>query len=166
MESMLQVSKPVIKSQLASEREAAAWLRQHQGRELHDQDGQTWNLQTSFEQVPNPEDPKQALYRASFYAELSSSVPDFLAAGVLHPGNDDRLVRHLGQHEIHLKLNPHHIEADSWRRLRQRFHSDLEKFQEKLRSSPIKEYKKRQIHLWMSHLKTFGNDSLSSTDSV
>lgn len=145
---LLRTTKPLVKSQLFSEIEAAHWERYNLLSQVYDGDDLKWTLEHYQKRVPDPEDPKISLYELGFIPRSVLSAEHLLKAHILTE-KDERLLLLFGDARINLHLQPVIVRSHSQSEAKRQILEEAHRFQKRLQKKSFAQAKRRYVELWI-----------------
>lgn len=156
MERDLRVSRPIVKSSIAADREAHEWTDQQRIEKIVDGDGDVWAVSLKVEEAFESSQSEDFLYTVTIVMNKEVGVEDLLETGVLTKGKDFRMLALIGGARINLEMNPVQFKDRVEHRAKQAAREYLVTLRDKLKGQSLVEIKRRLIHSWIDQSGRFG----------
>ena len=161
MEKDYRISKPVLTSSIAAEKEAQNWTREQNIKTIKDADGDVWQVELVIEEGFESPLNDKFLFTVSIVLHKEVTAGDLVSSGVLLEKEDHRLLALIGGSKVHMQMKPIQFKDRVEAKAKHAARDYLSTFRNKLEKQSIIEVKRRLVQSWVDKSGRFGRFSRS-----
>lgn len=156
MEKDLRLSKPIVPSKLAADKQAADWTESQNITHLVDGDGDVWGVEMQLTEAFENELSEYLMSHIEVKLHLNMNAEKLTRSGILDPSNDYRLISLIGGATVHLEITPVRFKDRSAIRVKQAAHDYILKMSRSFSEKSLFKVKRRLVEAWVDQSGRFG----------